>query len=87
MQFPQVTVNGTDKDTLRDNYLRAVNAADNLLVALRECAPHARDFGVGGRGDLYVAIEEHLTRVRAVEDVRRDLDMLAFWVIDNGPAP
>ena len=84
MQFPQITINGTDKDTLRDNYLHAMNAADRLIGALRECAPHGRDFGRGGREELNAAIEEHLTRVRAVEDVRRELDMLVFWVIDNG---
>jgi len=83
MEFPQVTVNGTDKDTLLDNYLRAVSAADSLLAALRECTPHGRDFDCTEEADLKQAILEHLTRVRAIEDVRRELDMLAFWVIDN----
>lgn len=83
MQFPVIHLNGTDGATLRDNYLLARNAAEALLKALRECCPNGRDYYPISQSAATAAMQEHIQRLAKVEDVRRDMEALALWVIDQ----
>jgi hypothetical protein len=84
MQFPHIHINGTDAETLRDNYLKAMNAASALIDALRDCAPNGRDYYTISSDAASVAMTEHLARQRMADTVYRELQALAYWVIEQG---
>lgn len=83
MQFPRIHLNGTAAGSLRDGYLEAMSAADKFLAALRDCAPNGRDYYPISSSAASTAMQEHVDRLKKIEDVRRELEALALWVIDQ----
>ena len=81
MQLPVIHANGSDPDALRDSYLRAVNAADILIDALRDCAPNGRDYYPASPEAIVAAAAEHHARVTAVRNVQYELQVLGLHVI------
>lgn len=82
MKMPTIHLNGTSANALLDAH---TTASEVLLHAIRElemCAPNARDYPEG-TGALYTAQKEHEARVKALQQVRVELNEIAEHVADH----
>jgi hypothetical protein len=78
---PSVSLNGTGKKLLLEQYLEAMNKIEDAIAALGATNPHGRDF-VGRNDDFITARNEHSRRVRALQAVRHELEEIATAVND-----
>lgn len=90
MRLPTIHLNGTDAQSLFDNYYAALHAVLAAKEALAQCAPNGRDYYVQktDSGDwtdapTNEAIAEHRARMAALETIQRDLQTLCEYVMDN----
>jgi hypothetical protein len=70
--FPSVHLNGTSRGSLIEQQHDVWEAANKLMVALSEAAPHGRDYYVQEGNPLTQAQEEHRARVRQVQTIMDD---------------
>lgn len=70
---PKIHTNGTHPEALVGALVGACNALEAALDALRETAPHARDYSPEA---FTRARHQHEDRVRAVEKVKNQLEDL-----------
>jgi hypothetical protein len=90
MRKPTVHVNGTDAQTLFDNYYNALRKVKDAIKALNECAPNGRDYYLQRHmpenlGDpIGEAIDEHRQRLVALGNIERELQALAEHVQSEG---
>jgi hypothetical protein len=82
MQKPLVHLNGTSRDSLKYCYRDASNALRTAIDALGECAPNARDYYPLGDSAYSTATNEHAARMRALVELRSDINELLEHVID-----
>lgn len=84
MLLPTVHLNGTSAQALFDANRRAAAAVHDAIAAMSEAYPNGRDFYPQGANAINVAMEEHRTRVRKLEEVAKDLEEIAlhclYWV-------
>ena len=83
MTFPVIHLNGSGADALLENYMNALVAVQEAIVAVRMTAPHGRDYYTKGDGAINDAIREHSNRLLLLESVRHELDALAANVVDQ----
>lgn len=74
MILPVIHLNGTSKDALLDAYGIAVDALNTAYRAIKETAPHGRDYYPMGPHAMKVATEEHMERLRKVDAVRIEIE-------------
>ncbi len=81
MQLPTIHTNGTDAETLVNDYMDAMDALLHAVNELERCAPNARDYYVNG-GDIQIAMIEHADRIARIVTVRAEINQLAEHVAD-----
>lgn len=86
MKLPTVHLNGSSPKRLFEAYAEAAGAIRRAMEAVSAAAPNGRDYYPQGPAAIGEAVQEHTTRVLALECVMRDMQMLAEHVQDNaGP--
>lgn len=83
MTKPTIHLNGSDSESLLSNYMNALTAVQEAIVAIRMTAPHGRDYYVSGDAAIHAAMHEHSNRLAMLEAVRGELDMLAAHVVEQ----
>jgi len=81
MQLPQLNINGTDRDVLLDDYLRARKALNHAIEALCAAAPHGRDYQTLHAGSLSLALSEHADRMVALRKVLAEIETIAEHIV------
>ena len=76
MILPRVHLNGTDRTTLLDQNLEALEAVRGAIAALERAQPHSRDYYMLGDGAVQAAIFAHVSRLQELERISRDLQQL-----------
>lgn len=86
MIAPTIHLNGTPSERLLDGYTAARDAITAALSAVRETAPHMRDYYVqpGGEGLWNKAVEEHRDRLSRLEVISGEFVTLAEAVLAQG---
>lgn len=74
--LPTIHSNGTDYETLGDQYGEARHEVLRAVKALERAAPHGRDFYPQGPDAYTQAHAEHLARLVKLESVARELSIL-----------
>lgn len=83
LAVPTIHLNGTSKDELLGQVLRAATAVGEALEALREAAPNERDY-YPQFGGWKQAVEQHGARCDRLADVNEELNQLAIAIMDGG---
>lgn len=73
MILPTIHLNGSGKAHLVEAQLKVSNALSAAIDALRESAPHGRDYYPQGPGVINQAIEEHCSRLKKLEDLQKEI--------------
>lgn len=81
-QFPQVNINGTSKDALLKQSMKAYHAVTAAVEALCEGAPHGRDYQTLPAGSYEQARAEHYLRLSKLESVKAELEAFAIHLQD-----
>lgn len=81
---PRVHLNGTSKKELVDQTVKACAAAEKLLSALANMAPHGRDYYVIGGGVFPEAQKQHESRRDRVHSVLAELQVLMVEIDKQG---
>ena len=74
MAFPNITKSGTDKDSLVNDYVEAIEALRVAGKKIGETSPNGRDYQ---GGDLNKAIQQHKERLVKIGNVMSELQMIA----------
>ena len=83
MLVPTIHLNGTDKQSLLDGYMHALEALRAAQDALGSIAPNPRDYYVQGDEAAYVAAKEHAQRYMALVTIIREIEAIAEKVSDQ----
>jgi len=70
---PQINLNGTHPQDLREEVLRALEAVRDAEKALLDACPNGRDYQ-GLSGAAAIALSQHSHRLDAIERIKRELD-------------
>ena len=76
MTLPTLHMNGTSKEELVGNLCAAITALNDAYEAMKQCAPHGRDYYPQGSNALKKATDEHLARLRLVDQVKLEMEAL-----------
>jgi hypothetical protein len=74
---PTIHLNGSSKDDLFDKYMTALAAVEAAIDALAQAGPHGRDYYPQGDDAFREARAEHEARLRQLNNVSRELMILA----------
>lgn len=77
---PTIHLNGSDAQTLEDNFTAAAKAVDNARSELLLTCPHGRDYYVQGEAAAKAAMEEFTARQERLNSVYQELAELANYV-------
>lgn len=78
---PTLNINGTAPEQLLEGYEKAFRALREVNAAMREIAPHGRDYQTVTDSDVYEkAREEHALRIVALNKIEREIIELAMAV-------
>ncbi len=77
-EFPVISLNGTDKQTLLDETLSAMEAVRVAIQKLENMTVNARDYG-----NINRAIEEHRNRQQKLKDIRQELSNIYDSIDDQ----
>jgi hypothetical protein len=80
MQLPTIHLNGTSKERLIEALCEASQALDLAFSALKQTAPNGRDYYPQGPEAIHKATEEHLARLRRLDDIKNEIDALALAI-------
>ncbi len=80
---PTIHLNGTSAERLYNDLDEARRAARDLLRALEDCAPNARDYYPQGADAFSRARMEHQVRIEAVRQIQYELNELHEHVADS----
>lgn len=78
--FPQVNLNGTDADSLIAQQVGVMNAARELMDAMRQASPHGRDYQTLPAGTWEKARAEQFRQFEAVEEIFKRAETIALKV-------
>jgi hypothetical protein len=83
MQLPQINLNGTERNDLLQDYIKAKRALEHAVEALSACAPHGRDYQTlpNHESFFYAAQREHTARILKVRQVLAEIETLAEHVV------
>lgn len=82
MIVPTVHLNGTSRDELLKQLTDASEALDAAYNMLKKANPNGRDYYPQGTDVIYKAIEEHMSRLRKIDEVKEEIDELTRRVAD-----
>lgn len=82
MMIPTVHLNGTSSERLVEHLCEASQAIAAAYEKLRQCAPNGRDFYPQGPHAMQAATLEHLSRLRRLDEVKKELDALALAICE-----
>lgn len=82
MTVPTIHLNGTTKEQLLEQIENAWAAVNAAIDALKQMAPHGRDYYPQGPDAITRARDQHLARMRKLQDVCDDLETLAQAIQD-----
>lgn len=82
MIFPTIHLNGTSKNQLSEQWMRATDAVREAMRIVQEEGPNARDYYPQGQDVFYKAQAEHVERLRKLDDVYNELRQIMEHVID-----
>jgi hypothetical protein len=74
--LPRVHLNGTSRRELIDQYEMALDAVRAALIAVRNAAPHMRDYYPMGNDAFFRAQREHNIRVSTLLTIERELEQI-----------
>ena len=77
-EFPVISLNGTNKQTLLDETLSAMEAVRVAIQKLESMTVNARDYG-----NINRAIEEHRNRQQKLKDIRQELSNIYDSIDDQ----
>lgn len=77
-EFPVIGLNGTNKQTLLDETLSAMEAVRVAIQKLESMTVNARDYG-----NINRAIEEHQNRQQKLKDIRQELSNIYDSIDDQ----
>jgi hypothetical protein len=77
---PVVNLNGTSKNELLAQLFVACDAVENARKALGQMTPNGRDYQTAPAGTFDKAIVQHLERVKALETVLHDLEVISLKI-------
>lgn len=86
MIFPTIHRNGTSREHLLGDFCKASIALDIAYEALKQTAPNGRDYYPQGAGVLCQATQEHLSRLKRLDEIKVEIDRLASHVDQEVPA-
>ena len=77
MRAPTIHINGDRKEVLLEDAVRAHGLVEDAILALRDCAPHGRNYYPQGAGAFEEAAAAHGAMWRKLCEVRDELQALA----------
>ena len=79
---PTIHLNGSNGESLKNDYLEAYVAAGELLDKLKAIDLNARDYYVrpGGQADFQQACAESVARYAAVKNIRQELETIILSI-------
>lgn len=82
MIMPGINLNGTSADALCDQANDVVRAADALLQAMVNAAPHGRDYQ-HSKASWDMARYDYNTRATAIRHLRSEYEQLAIYASER----
>jgi hypothetical protein len=76
--MPAIHLNGSGLDYLTETYSDALDAIRNLEKALRQCAPHVRDYYPLGNEAFAAAEDEHTERMLSLGAMEEDIRTIYY---------
>lgn len=73
LSFPVVNINGTSRSELETQCRDVYDALGKVQEALSRMTPHGRDYQTVGFDRYTLAREQHLDRVRSIEEIREEI--------------
>jgi hypothetical protein len=80
---PRVHLNGTSKEELFNQLKDAIRALRIAEIALGEATPNARDYYVISSSAATAAREQHMARLRKLDEIRKEIEAIAEGVLDQ----
>lgn len=80
MQMPMIHLNGSDRDTLAQQYIDAVYAMNDAIATVRQIDVNGRDYYPISDDASSIARKEHQARINALENIWRELTAIAVHV-------
>ena len=77
MMIPTIHLNGTSRIALLAAHMEAGRKLRAAIDALRETAPHGRDYYPQGNGAISVAMREYQSRLDRLQGVLKELQDIA----------
>lgn len=78
--IPTIHLNGTSRSRLSDLLDNASEALDCAYDALKRTAPNGRDYYLQGQDVLDKATAEHMSRLRRVDEVKQEIDLILLAI-------
>lgn len=76
MTIPTIHLNGTSRESLMDGFEAAYYALGKAYDVLKQTAPNGRDYYPQGPHALQQAADEHMARLRKIDEVRDEISEL-----------
>ncbi len=76
LQLPDIHMNGTSKEALVDALCDASFALNAAYEALKQTAPNGRDYYTLGPLAIGHATNQHMSRLRRLDDIKREIDTI-----------
>lgn len=83
MTKPTIHRNGTSREELLEQILKASHAIHLAIRDLQAACPNGRDYYPQGPAVINQAIDEHAARCEKLESVRRELEEIAEQIADS----
>jgi len=83
MTVPTIHLNGTSKDSLIEGLCEASQSLNDAYDALKRTAPNGRDYYPQGPLALDAATDEHMGRLRRLDEIKREIDELTNAIADQ----
>ncbi len=80
MQLPTIHSNGTSRIRLVESLCEVSNKLNDAYESMREAAPNGRDYYPQGPEALQQATREHLDRMRRLDEIKAEVDALAYAI-------
>ena len=80
MIVPMVHLNGTSKQSLLNDLDEAFDALDVAFHKLKRTAPNGRDYYLQGIDAIQQATDEHIARLRKVQNVMDEIQNLMIAI-------
>jgi hypothetical protein len=83
--LPIIHLNGSAPGTLLTDNMKALGALREAVEELQRAAPHGRDYYPLGDNAIRRALEGHAERLKALETIIADIELLCIHISDHIP--